>query len=99
MGAHGKGVDFYPGADKLYLVTTGDDKSVKVYLSSPLSLKVVSSNLNRGRSHQHDRIKNTLSYALERALLASFLRARHHHALRKDANEVAVGYDKDVVVI
>ena len=32
--AHEKGVnyvDFYPGADKPYLVTTGDDKTVKIW--------------------------------------------------------------------
>src|SRR5882757_2615889 len=34
MEAHDKGVnyvEFYPGADKPYLVTTGDDKTVKVW--------------------------------------------------------------------
>jgi coatomer subunit beta' len=33
MDAHDKGVnyvDFYPGADKPYIVTTGDDKTVTV---------------------------------------------------------------------
>jgi coatomer subunit beta' len=36
------------------------------------------------------RVENTLTYALERAWCV---------ALRKDANQVAVGYDEGVVVI
>ncbi|KAF8886974.1 coatomer protein [Infundibulicybe gibba] len=107
-------VDFYPGADKPYLVTTGDDKTVKVwdYLSKScvqtmeghtnnVSFAVFHPNLPIIISGSEDgavkiwnsgtyRIENTLSYALERAWCA---------ALRKDANEVAVGFDEGVVVI
>ncbi|KAF8627949.1 hypothetical protein AX17_006102 [Amanita inopinata Kibby_2008] len=117
MDAHDKGVnyvDFYPGADKPYLVTCGDDKSVKVwdYLSKScvqtmeghtnnVSFAVFHPNLPIIISGSEDgtvklwnsgtyRIENTLSYALERAWCI---------ALRKDANEVGVGFDEGVVVI
>ncbi|KAF9554871.1 coatomer protein [Agrocybe pediades] len=107
-------VDFYPGADKPYVVTTGDDKTVKVwdYLSKScvqtmeghtnnVSFAVFHPNLPIIVSGSEDgtvkiwnsgtyRIENTLSYALERAWCVS---------LRKDANEVAVGFDEGVVVI
>jgi len=107
-------VDFYPGPDKPYLVTTGDDKTVKVwdYLSKScvqtmeghtnnVSFAVFHPNLPIIISGSEDgtvkiwnagtyRIENTLSYSLERAWCL---------ALRKDANEVAVGYDEGVVVI
>lgn len=117
MDAHDKGVnyvDFYPGADKPYLVTCGDDKSVKVwdYLSKScvqtmeghtnnVSFAVFHPNLPIIISGSEDgtiklwnsgtyRIENTLSYALERAWCT---------ALRKDSNEVAVGFDDGVVAI
>ncbi|KDR84450.1 hypothetical protein GALMADRAFT_237319 [Galerina marginata CBS 339.88] len=107
-------VDFYPGADKPYLVTTGDDKTVKVwdYLSKScvqtmeghtnnVSFAVFHANLPIIISGSEDgtvkiwnsgtyRVENTLSYALERAWCV---------ALRKDANEVGVGFDEGVVVI
>ena len=107
-------VDFYPGADKPYLVTTGDDKTVKVwdYLSKScvqtmeghtnnVSFAVFHPNLPIIVSGSEDgtvkiwnsgtyRIENTLSYALERAWCV---------ALRKDANEIAVGFDEGVVAI
>ncbi|KAF8967534.1 coatomer protein [Flammula alnicola] len=107
-------VDFYPGADKPYLVTTGDDKTVKVwdYLSKScvqtmeghtnnVSFAVFHPNLPIIISGSEDgtvkiwnsgtyRVENTLSYALERAWCV---------ALRKDANEVAVGFDEGVVII
>ncbi|KJA17733.1 hypothetical protein HYPSUDRAFT_218691 [Hypholoma sublateritium FD-334 SS-4] len=107
-------VDFYPGADKPYLVTTGDDKTVKVwdYLSKScvqtmeghtnnVSFAVFHPNLPIIVSGSEDgtikiwnsgtyRVENTLSYALERSWCV---------ALRKDANEVAVGFDEGVVVI
>ncbi|KAI4527169.1 Coatomer, beta' subunit [Schizophyllum commune Loenen D] len=117
MDAHEKGVnyvDFYPGADKPYLVTCGDDKTVKVwdYLSKScvqtmeghtnnVSFAVFHPNLPIIVSGAEDgtvkiwnaatyRIENTLSYSLERAWCV---------ALRKDANEVAVGFDEGVVIV
>ncbi|KAF8888138.1 coatomer protein [Gymnopilus junonius] len=107
-------VDFYPGADKPYLVTTGDDKTVKVwdYLSKScvqtleghtnnVSYAVFHPNLPVIISGSEDgtvkiwnsgtyRVENTLSYALERAWCI---------ALRKDSNEVALGFDEGVVVL
>ncbi|GLB34322.1 putative the coatomer is a cytosolic protein complex that binds to dilysine motifs and reversibly associates with Golgi non- clathrin-coated vesicles, which further mediate biosynthetic protein transport from the ER, via the Golgi up to the trans Golgi network [Lyophyllum shimeji] len=102
MDAHDKGVnyvDFYPGADKPYLVTTGDDKTVKVW--DYLSKSCVQTMEGHTNNVSEDgtvkiwnsgtyRIENTLSYALERAWCM---------ALRRDANEVAVGFDEGVVVI
>jgi coatomer subunit beta' len=115
--SHDKGVnyvDFYPGADKPYLVTPGDDKTVKVcdYLSKScvqtmeghtnhISFAVFHSNLPIIISGSEDgtvkiwisgtyRMKNTLNYALECAWCVS---------LRRDANEVAIGFDEGVVVI
>ncbi|EPQ58853.1 coatomer protein [Gloeophyllum trabeum ATCC 11539] len=107
-------VEFYPGPDKPYLVTCGDDNTVKVwdYLSKScvqtmqshtnnVSFAVFHPNLPIIISGSEDgtvkiwnsgtyRLENTLSYALERAWCVS---------LRKDANEVAVGFDEGVVII
>ncbi|KAK0499429.1 coatomer WD associated region-domain-containing protein [Armillaria luteobubalina] len=107
-------VDFYPGADKPYLVTTGDDKTVKVwdYLSKScvqtmeghtnnVSFAIFHPNLPIIISGSEDgtvkmwnsgtyRLENTLSYAMERAWCI---------ALRKDANEIGVGFDEGAVVI
>ncbi|KAJ7281800.1 coatomer protein [Mycena rebaudengoi] len=107
-------VDFYPGTDKPYLVTTGDDKTVKVwdYLSKScvqtmeghtnnVSFAIFHPNLPIIISGSEDgtvkmwnsgtyRVENTLSYALERAWCI---------ALRKDANDVAFGFDEGVVVV
>lgn len=117
MDAHEKGVnyvDFYPGADKPYLVTVGDDKTVKVwdYLSKSCvqtmeghtnnvsfavfhpSLPLIISGSEDGTVKLWNsgtyRLENTLSYALERAWSI---------AVRKDANEIAVGFDEGSVVI
>ncbi|ETW83757.1 hypothetical protein HETIRDRAFT_415508 [Heterobasidion irregulare TC 32-1] len=107
-------VEFYPGADKPYLVTTGDDKTVKVwdYLSKScvqtmeshtnnVSFAVFHPNLPIIISGSEDgtvkiwnsgtyRLENTLSYGLERAWCI---------AVRKEANELAVGFDEGSVVI
>jgi len=117
MDAHEKGVnyvEFYPGADRPYLVTTGDDKTVKVwdYLSKSciqtmeshtnnVSFAMFHPNLPVIISGSEDgtiklwnsgtyRLENTLSYGLERAWCI---------AVRKEANEVAVGFDEGSVVI
>jgi len=107
-------VEFYPGSDRPYLVTTGDDKTVKIwdYLSKSCvqsmeghtnnvsfaafhpSLPIIVSGSEDGTVKIWNsgtyRIEHTLSYALERAWCL---------ALRKDTNEVAVGFDDGVVVI
>jgi coatomer subunit beta' len=117
MEAHDKGVnyvDFYPEADKPYLVTTGDDKTVKVwdYLSKSCvqtmeghtnnvsfaifhpKLPIIISGSEDGAVKIWNsgtyRLENTLSYALERAWCT---------ALRKNSNEVAIGFDNGVVII
>jgi WD40 repeat protein len=107
-------VEFYPGADRPYLVTTGDDKTVKVwdYLSKSCVQTMHGHTNNVSFAHFHPnlpiiisgsedgtvkiwnsgtyRLETTLSYSLERAWCI---------ALRRDANEVAVGFDEGVVVI
>ncbi|KAI0065970.1 coatomer protein [Artomyces pyxidatus] len=107
-------VEFYPGADKPYLVTTGDDKTVKIwdYLSKScvqtmeshtnnVSFAVFHPNIPIIVSGSEDgtikiwnsgtyRLENTLSYGLERAWCV---------AVRKEGNEVAVGFDEGSVVI
>jgi coatomer subunit beta' len=107
-------VEFYPGADKPYLVTTGDDKTVKVwdYLSKScvqtmeshtnnVSFAVFHPNLPVIISGSEDgtikiwnsgtyRLENTLNYGLERVWCVS---------LRREGNEVAVGFDEGSVVL
>ncbi|KAH6908239.1 coatomer protein [Coprinopsis sp. MPI-PUGE-AT-0042] len=117
LEAHDKGVnyvDFYPGSDKPYLTTCGDDKTVKVYdyLSKSCvqtmeghtnnvsfaiwleGMPVIISGSEDGTIKIWNagtyRVENTLSYGLERAWCV---------ALRKGANEVAVGFDEGVVII
>lgn len=117
MDVHENGsnyVDFYPGADKPYLVTVGDDKTLKVWdhLSKTCvqtmeghtnnvsfavfhpSLPLIISGSEEGTLKLWNsgtyRLENTLSHALERAWCIG---------VRKDANEIAVGFDEGAVVI
>jgi coatomer subunit beta' len=107
-------VDFYPGADRPYLATASDDKTIKVwdYLSKSCvqTLQSHTNNVLFVAFHPRlpilisggedgtvklwnagtYRLENTLGYALERAWCM---------ALRKDANEVAFGYDEGLVTI
>jgi coatomer subunit beta' len=78
-GGSYKGINYYPGADKPYLVTTGDDKTVKiwVYLSKsyqrlfhpdlPIDISGSEGGTVRVWNSGIHRIENTLHYTLERA--------------------------------
>ncbi|KAJ2912197.1 hypothetical protein MD484_g8213, partial [Candolleomyces efflorescens] len=117
LDAHEKGVnyvDFYPGTDKPYLVTCGDDKSVKIfdYLSKScvqtmeghtnnVSFAVFLDNLPVVVSGSEDgtiKIWNASTYRIENTLSYGLERA-WCVGLNKGANEVAVGFDEGVVVI
>ncbi|KAJ3899890.1 coatomer protein [Lentinula edodes] len=117
LEAHEKGVnyvDFYPGNDKPYLVTCGDDKTVKVwdYLSKScvqtmeghtnnVSFAVFHPSLPVIISGSEDgtvKIWNSNTYRIENTLSYALERA-WCVALHRTANEVAVGYDEGVVVI
>lgn len=107
-------MDFYPGNDKPYLVTCGDDKTVKVwdYLSKScvqtmeghtnnVSFAVFHPSLPVIISGSEDgtvKIWNSNTYRIENTLSYALERA-WCVALHRTANEVAVGYDEGVVVI
>jgi len=117
MDAHEKGVnyvDFYPGADKPYLVTCGDDKAVKIwdYLSKScvqtmeghtnnVSFAVFHPKLPIIVSGSEDgtvKIWNSGTYRIENTLSYSLERA-WCIALHKTSTEVSVGFDEGVVVV
>ncbi|KAF5334211.1 hypothetical protein D9611_014328 [Ephemerocybe angulata] len=117
LEAHDKGVnyvDFYPGSDKPYLATCGDDKTVKIYdylskscvqtmegHTNNVSFAVWLDNLPVVISGSEDgtiKIWNSSTYRIENTLSYGLERA-WCVALNKGANEVAVGFDEGVVVI
>ena len=115
--AHDKGanyVDFYPGPDRPYLVTTGDDKTIKVWdhlsksrvqtmeghTNNP-SFAVFHPNLPIIISGSEDRtieIRNNNTYRLENTLSYALEHA-WCVALCRDANEVAMGFDEGLIAI
>ncbi|KAF9074741.1 coatomer WD associated region-domain-containing protein [Rhodocollybia butyracea] len=117
LEAHDKGVnyvEFYPGNDKPYLVTCGDDRTVKVwdYLSKScvqtmeghtnnLSFAVFHPSLPIIISGSEDgtvKIWNANTYRVENTLNYALERA-WCVALHRTANEVAVGFDEGIVVL
>ncbi|KAI5120315.1 hypothetical protein M0805_000375 [Coniferiporia weirii] len=118
LEAHEKGgvnyVEFYPGADKPYLLTTGDDRTVRVWdYHSKSCVQTLEGHTNNvsfalfhpslpliisGSEDGAVKLWNSGTYRLENTLSYALERA-WCAAVRPHANDVAVGFDEGVVVV
>nr|XP_019042589.1 coatomer beta' subunit [Kwoniella bestiolae CBS 10118]OCF21519.1 coatomer beta' subunit [Kwoniella bestiolae CBS 10118] len=117
LEAHEKGVnyvDYYHGGDKPYLVTTGDDRLVKIWdyhsKSCVQTLESHTANVSfaifhpslpiilSGSEDGTIKIWHSSTYRLENTLSYGLERA-WCVAYRKSGNEVAVGFDEGAVVV
>ena len=117
MEAHDKGinyVNFYLGADKPYLMTTGDNKTIKVwdYLSKSCIQMMEGHMINVSFAIFHPKLPiiisgsedgmvkiwNSNMYRLENTLSYA-LECAWCTALHKSSNKVAIRFDNDVVIV
>ncbi|KAH6905714.1 coatomer protein [Coprinopsis sp. MPI-PUGE-AT-0042] len=98
LEAHDKGVnyvDFYPGSDKPYLTTCGDDKTVKVY-----------DYLSKSGVQTMEGHTNHVSFPIWLVGILVNIGGSENGTIKiwnagtyRGANEVAVGFDEGVVII
>ncbi len=105
MEAHEKGIkiNYYPGAGKPHLVTTGDNRSVKIPQQIMRSMEGHTNNISfipicplSSVEAKVKRLKFGIAAPTESKIHP---RAGLVFCPRKDANEVAVGFGEGVVII